>query len=200
MSFQCAICHATYLLDTEDLVDNLPCDCLVCKSCIRIQLSSQVQRHMSLVKQAPSHPQPASTVSLLVKGCCVLYHDRAAGVFVDAEITHVDLSVDPPQYGIHISSREPGTTKYTEATRLVAKQEPQQPRTQGEPGCSILASPELWGSAAQGPAYASAHTLVSWLTVILTCAGIKCWVVHLPEDVVLVSNKHLPPCSVSCIL
>ncbi|MEW5307187.1 MAG: hypothetical protein WDW36_009595 [Sanguina aurantia] len=94
---------------------------------------------MSLVKQAPSHPQ--SSTAHLVKGCCVLYHDRAAGTFIDAEITHVDLSVDPPQYGIHISSREAGTTKYTEAARLVARQQPQQLRTQAPPAptCSCPA-------------------------------------------------------------
>lgn len=131
MSFQCQLCHATYLLDTEDLVNHLPCNCMICKECADAHLASQVQRHMSTVQQqGPSQQQSSSNLAQLVKGCNVLYHDKAAGLWVDADITHVDLSVDPPQFGIHIASREAGTSKYTESTRLVPRD--QQIRPQGE--------------------------------------------------------------------
>lgn len=126
--FSCrGACARTHTLDE---VADLPCNCLCCAACVRTSIGGQLDaalcsaspgRDSRFKSDSPTTQQQrrqgyASNPAALARGANVLYLDRRSGVFIEAVIEQVDLSCQPPQYGVRL----PGAAdlRFTEAQRL----------------------------------------------------------------------------------
>ncbi|KAG2436360.1 hypothetical protein HXX76_006667 [Chlamydomonas incerta] len=148
MAFRCGCCGRFY--DLHQLAPALPstCACLICTSCAR----ASVEEQLRAAERRGFEPQPPSPAardpatgggtkaagggggeatqqqqsrarlpSLHQPGDTVLYR-TAEGAYVEAVVDQVDISVQPPQYGIRL----PGARdlRFTEQHRLLSTQRP----------------------------------------------------------------------------
>ncbi|GLI67902.1 hypothetical protein VaNZ11_012227 [Volvox africanus] len=129
MSFICGLCGG--YIQQEEPAD-LPCDCLICMNCARKQLELQIQGQHSgaagLLNSPPLLQPQVSTQYAL--GETVLYRDKK-GIYVEAVVEIIDITVIPPQYGIQLPGRD--DLRFTEEDRLCSTSAQPLPKPGGKP-------------------------------------------------------------------
>ncbi|GLC37550.1 hypothetical protein PLESTB_001759700 [Pleodorina starrii] len=115
MSFTCGVCWRSVGLGC---LAELPCSCLVCSECSRAELESQVRRQHRIHGASPGSPAPQRSRAAPAQfelGENLLYLN-SMGVYVEAVVGVVDISVQPPQYGIRLPGSD--NLRFTEEHRL----------------------------------------------------------------------------------
>ncbi|KAG2454545.1 hypothetical protein HYH02_000390 [Chlamydomonas schloesseri] len=175
MAFRCSCCGRFHDLNRLAPALPSTCACLVCTSCARASVDDQLRATASRgFEPQPPAPPPGASGGLKataggVGGACtqqqqqqqqqhararlpslhqpgdtVLYR-TADGAYVEAVVDQVDISVQPPQYGIRL----PGARdlRFTEQHRLLSTQRP----------AAAAASAAGNGAATSGAANSGAH-------------------------------------------
>ncbi|GFR50183.1 hypothetical protein Agub_g12352 [Astrephomene gubernaculifera] len=180
MSFPCQKCRKDISLGS---LAELPCNCLVCVPCSRGAVVDHLQRLATDV--APS-PQPSAVKRLRVQlePGDEVYYRKPDGSYVKATVEIVDISVQPPQYGIQLANTD--NLRFTEEDRLFTelpaptpppRQPPSHLPTARCPCCSShLALQHLRALAPEAVAAWEAERTASWLRVhdVIACPHPRC--------------------------
>ncbi|KAG2484757.1 hypothetical protein HYH03_016411 [Edaphochlamys debaryana] len=146
-TFTCRACYR--VTDLADLAE-LPCSCCVCAGCGLKTVEAVLRGARPAAPAAPAPTAPAVPAPL-EPGDAVLY-STADGILVEATVEIVDLTCQPPQYGIQLPGAD--NLRFTERHRLLSCEKRRGTRTPSRPQ-----TPPARGAA--GPAHAPAPTAPS---------------------------------------